>query len=519
MQVDSIVNVTTNSADVYVTFIAPGCDSICLDKGIAYTIDKDLDYYADQTSSRNWKFNSNTTDLGSNNYLIKLDSLKSYNMYYVYAYYVTGNSNYKSYRSEEATLKTFDKGLFFSCYGGSNEDTGEFIIETPDSGYIIAGITNSNDGDISGYHGYNDICIVKVDGIGDVVWEKTLGGSGDEKLSGMYKGKDGGYVILGQTWSEDGDVSENHGEEDIWIVKIDEGGTIEWERSYGGSNFDGAISLIPEEDGGYIIFARTASDDGDFINNERRMIFYKINNFGEIIWKDNFDMNLTGHLNKVIRTRDNGYLIIGSYKTDDYDDNGILIDGAYISKIDLNGSFVWEQKIHGEYSEEAIDVVQLKNGSIVLTGRSLSFMPASNEKTNSSVLAVKLSEDGIIVWEKQYGDYFESGISLTQNSFGNVVLCCSLSSPLGNIDNILGGTDIGLLEISNDGNILRSVNFGGTGLDEPYSIIATDFGYGIIGKTYSYDFYSSINNHWDNLFANSDFLLLSIREDGTLIND
>src|SRR5690606_15188651 len=91
-----------------------------------------------------------------------------------------------------------------------------------DNGYIVAGMSNSNDGDVTGNHGEgDDYWIVKLDELGEIEWQKSLGGSGEYDFSyGVRQDADGGYVIAGSSDSNDGDVTGNHGESDFWVVKL-----------------------------------------------------------------------------------------------------------------------------------------------------------------------------------------------------------------------------------------------------------------------------------------------------------
>ena len=155
--------------------------------------------------------------------------------------------------------------------GGSKCDMASDIIATPDGGYVIVGHTNSNDGDVLGWHeGYDendypypDSWIVKLDKDGNMVWQKTFGGSGEDIATSITVTPDDGYIVAGWTGSSDGDVSGNHGDSDFWIVKLDKDGNIVWRRTFGGSGWDAASAIAVTPDGGYIVVGDTKSNDGD----------------------------------------------------------------------------------------------------------------------------------------------------------------------------------------------------------------------------------------------------------------
>ena len=104
--------------------------------------------------------------------------------------------------------------------GGSSWDIAFANQQTSDGGYIVAGFTESNDGDVNGNHGGRDYWIVKLDSNGNMIWQKAFGGSGDDHASSIQQTSDGDYIVTGTTGSNDGDVIENYGLTDYWIVKL-----------------------------------------------------------------------------------------------------------------------------------------------------------------------------------------------------------------------------------------------------------------------------------------------------------
>ncbi|MFN0174543.1 MAG: T9SS type A sorting domain-containing protein [Saprospiraceae bacterium] len=102
-------------------------------------------------------------------------------------------------------------------FGGSNEEEASSIQQTSDGGCIVAGYTHSA---VPGHHGDADIWALKLSSLGVVEWQKALGGSSTDFNLCIRQSNDGGYIISGYTWSNDGDVSNNHGESDCWVVKL-----------------------------------------------------------------------------------------------------------------------------------------------------------------------------------------------------------------------------------------------------------------------------------------------------------
>ncbi len=151
------------------------------------------------------------------------------------------------------------------CYGGSQWEEASTIHQTNDGGYIFAGLAQSLDGDVSGVHGDLDYWVVKLDSTGTIVWQKAFGGSGEDTATEIRQTLDGGYIVAGKTDSEDGDVIGNHGSDDYWVVKLNGGGAIEWTKALGGNSADVAEDIWQTVDGGYILvgYALKSSNTGD----------------------------------------------------------------------------------------------------------------------------------------------------------------------------------------------------------------------------------------------------------------
>ena len=152
-------------------------------------------------------------------------------------------------------------------YGGSQVDNPQSIQVTHDGGYIIAGFSNSTDGDITFNHGGYDAWIVKLDSSGAMQWQKCYGGSGNDEADDIHQLNDGNYIFSGKTISNDGDVSGNHGGYDAWIVKIDSLGNLLWSKCYGGSGNEDFSTIQQTRDNNYIFSTSTESNDGDVSGN------------------------------------------------------------------------------------------------------------------------------------------------------------------------------------------------------------------------------------------------------------
>jgi len=139
-------------------------------------------------------------------------------------------------------------------YGGTESDRAYGITIADDGGYLVVGESQSQDGDVSSNKGNYDVWIVKLTEQGDIDWQKSYGGSGyDQANSVLNSGEDGGYIVSGYTTSTNGDISQNLGVTDYWVIKISEEGVLEWESTYGtqGDDFGRAVTMA--DDDGFVI--------------------------------------------------------------------------------------------------------------------------------------------------------------------------------------------------------------------------------------------------------------------------
>ncbi|HXS37792.1 MAG TPA: T9SS type A sorting domain-containing protein [Flavipsychrobacter sp.] len=215
-------------------------------------------------------------------------------------------------------VKLDDTGkiLWQKCLGGSYSEVAWSIAQTTDNGYIVAGSTNSDDGDVSGYHGtpnYNDdYWVVKLDDTGKITWQRCLGGSLDDQALSVQQTIDGAYIVAGSAYSNDGDVSGNHGGADTWVVKLTDTGII-WDRCYGGSSDDEPWSIQHTNDGGYLVSATTTSNDGDVSGNHGDQDYWllKLASTGGIEWQKCIGGSYVDNANNAIECNDGSYAIVG----------------------------------------------------------------------------------------------------------------------------------------------------------------------------------------------------------------
>ncbi len=255
--------------------------------------------------------------------------------------------------------------------GGSNSDDAIFIRQTRDLGYIMAGGSRSDDGDLTGNHGNYDVWVVKMDSNGNMKWQKNLGGSKRDGASCIQQTMDEGYIIAGITDSSDGDVSGNHGGTDAWIIKLDASGNMQWQRSLGGSAEDEANYINQTPDGGYIIAGASRSQDGDVLLNHGDEDFWvvKLSSSGNPEWERSLGGSGNDEANIVQITSDKGYLVAGFSSSMDRDVTGNQghTDG-WVLKLSSSGNLIWEQSLGGPYWDEILAAEPDRNGNWNLLG-------------------------------------------------------------------------------------------------------------------------------------------------------
>ena len=159
------------------------------------------------------------------------------------------------------------------CYGGSEIEEGNSIVQNADQTYTVLGYTSThNNGDITGHHGaqgMDDFWLIKIANDGALTWAKCYGGSGDDQANGLTKSTTGGWAMCGLTNSTDGDVTGFHTsmfEPDYWVARVDVSGNLQWQRCCGGSGQDESFRIYEESANVFVVTGFTYSHDGDVTN-------------------------------------------------------------------------------------------------------------------------------------------------------------------------------------------------------------------------------------------------------------
>lgn len=321
-------------------------------------------------------------------------------------------------------------------YGGSGVDIGHEIHQTKDGGYVICGVSNSKDGDVSENKGDGDAWILKLDNTGNIEWEKTFGGTNYDIFRSIKQTADGGYILAGGSRSDDGDIATNNGQSDVWILKLTSEGNFEWQKIYGGINPEGAYSIQITNDGGYVLCAHQESYTGssDFW-------IIKLNSNGTIEWQETYGGTKEEFPYAIRQTNDGGFIVAGGTISQDGDISSS--NGKYefwIIKLDAQGAMEWERAYGGSEWEIARNIEQTSDGGYIIAGQSRSDDGDVKDNYGSwDAWIVKIDEIGNIEWQNNFGGSFaDLANAIKENPDGSIIIAGESSSSDFDVNSING---------------------------------------------------------------------------------
>lgn len=406
-------------------------------------------------------------------------------------------------------------------FGGSGEDTPRAIIGTSDGGYAVLGYTNSIDGDLQGKNlPAMDYWLLKFDSEGNLQWNKTYGGSGEDLGQSLVQTFDGGYALTGYAQSADGDGSNNNGFHDNWIIKLDATGAIEWERSFGFSGHDHSYDILQTEDGGFffvgfldITSARADgySEKGGSLTRHGVGEFWgtKIDAEGNIEWRRYFGGTNNDRAHSVVQSEDGGFVMAGFTESNDFDIKNSR--GSYdfwVLKIDNSGSLVWESSFGGSGIEIAYDIANTRDNGYVITGNTFSNdTDIAKNHGESDIWLIKIDDEGNLLWEKTYGGtQFDAAQSVQESADGGLIITGNSKSTDVDLVANAGENDLWLIKTDALGNMVWQKSFGGDAIDFGFDAIENhDHSIIMVGETSSSDFLEFQNK------GKSDVVVLKIK--------
>lgn len=274
--------------------------------------------------------------------------------------------------------------------GGSGQELLQSIAPTSDGGYIIGGSSSSYKSELKAgiedpfgkskdSYGSLDYWVVKLDGKGDIEWQKTIGGKYADELRSIEQTNDGGYILGGASNStESGSKTEkSYGMSDYWVVKLDKAGEIQWQKVYGGEGDDQLYELHQTFDGNYVLAGNSSSGTTGNKNasNKSGIDFWvlKIDSVGEILWQETYNVGKVDLFTSLVENNDHS-LLLGGYAQSEVSDpkkkDKEEINDYIALKINEKGEEMWTKTVGSSGEDILRKAIETRDGGYLLAGTS-----------------------------------------------------------------------------------------------------------------------------------------------------
>jgi uncharacterized delta-60 repeat protein len=316
-------------------------------------------------------------------------------------------------------------------YGGSEEDVAYSVQETSDKGYIIAGSSNSFG------TGLSDFWVLKLSQDGDIEWQRSYGGSGNDAACSVQQTSDGGYIVGGYTKSLQPGMAK------FWVLKLSSKGSVEWQRAYGGGIDDYLVSLQQTSDLGFVAAGYSSS----FGAGAYKFWILKLSSTGQIDWQRAYGGSGEDMLRSLQQTSDKGYIAAGSSSS-----FGAGMSDFWVLKLSQYGTVEWQRSYGGSGNDMANSIQQTSGQGYIVAGYTTSF---GYGESDSWIL--KLSSTGAIEWQKTYGGSTEDNLSSIQQTGEGGYIAAGLTGSFG-----AGDSDMFILKLYSSGAIDPSCELPGS---------------------------------------------------------
>jgi hypothetical protein len=361
----------------------------------------------------------------------------------------------------QTLLFVFYSGLVFcqqlkvewaKTFGGIYSDYARGVVVTPENDYIVVGSALSENFDGTDGKGFADGWVMKISKDGQQLWKKSYGGTNDDFTAGVAPTLDGGYLISGNTASNDGDVKVNKGKADAWLFKIDKNGVLLWEKTFGGSDVDFSINLFETKDGNIILSTVSKSNDGDFVgtNGKEDCWFLKLDKQGNVIWKKEFGGSDVDNTRSIKPIDDKTFVAVGH--TESKDGNFLNIQGDFILKMDTDGNFIWVKSFKNfsafESNLKGFEAVTiLADNTIAAVG----YVYRTSKRAD--LFLIQCDTSGNQLMKKAFGgDGFDSGQDIKALPDGGMIILGTNGSADSIFNKNKGSADMWLLQLDKNGN-------------------------------------------------------------------
>lgn len=374
---------------------------------------------------------------------------------YDHNYLLTGYTSSFGNAQEVYFLKLNSEGdsVWTRKWGGYAFDGAHHVVETADSGYMLIGYTESYGS------GGKDLYLLKSDQAGNLQWYKTYGGSLQDCGYFIHDNEDGTFLLLGY---RDGPSGWYKG--DVWILKIDTAGDTIWTKSYGGSYEEWAMSMVVDEDGNYLISAVSNS----FGAGGKDVWLLKIDSLGDTLWTKTYGGAAEDVGYDIVKTYDDNF-IIGGY----INGSGQWTPGdLWLLKISGNGDSLWSKIYAAEAEESVFEMYETPDSGLIIGGR--------RGCNNGDMWLLRTDSSGDTLWTRNYGGIYEDQIiDIAVTSDGGYILT-GFTSSFGS-----GYHDVYVVKTTPDTS--------STGVEEVYNVNPIIAGFSIANNISSDNFF--VNYH------------------------
>lgn len=310
-----------------------------------------------------------------------------------------------------------------------------------------------------------------------IQWQRSYGGSKDDVATDVKSTADGGYIVLGTTESGDGYLSGNKGDKDIWVLKVNRVGLIEWQRVIGGSGADDAIEIEPVEDG-FIVLGNTNSSDGDVNRDSSKFKdawLVRLNKTGEILWSKVYGASKLDEMFDLWMDQNSETLYLFGKKSTE---SGLQYPDYWLIKTNMDGEVIWEKTYGGSASDIGNSITALSNSHLALFG-----LTGSNDGdvdfdhgTRDDFWVVEVDTTGVIqkkqVFNLDCSVAAEKIITTTGNKMMAIGQICSNFGCASDFSH--GACDYFIFKLNSTNNSTWHYNYGGTKTEAPKDMLQTD---------------------------------------------
>jgi hypothetical protein len=344
--------------------------------------------------------------------------------------------------TDAAHLRTPEVPIWENSFGGNGFEHCYAAAPSGDGGYVLAGWTDSFG------RGEQDMYLAKLNAKGEKEWESVFGGNRDDYCESVCHTRDGGYILSGYT------QSFGAGDYDMYLVKTDSQGRLEWQKTFGGKDYDVCWSVEQTRDGGYILGGDTRSFGPDC-----DMFLVKTDFSGELEWQRTCGGPENDYCQAVHQTADGGFVLGGDSETmvrpHHYNSDMFLV------KTDPAGQVEWQKRFGGPGSDGCFALQQTRDGGFILAGDY-----QASETSSYDIYLVKTDSRGGLQWQRTYGGQgWDDAHAVVQTGESDYLVAgYSESFTDGNFDAYL-------LKIDACGNTCWSASLGGQGNQFAYAVL------------------------------------------------